>query len=69
MTKRNLQFHLHNDLNVLSEYPSCFTHGAEIYAMQEDRVVFIGLIEACKGWIKANEGKYLETTYKKLRLQ
>jgi len=53
------RFHLHTDLDILdNKYPMVLLSGAEIFAMQEDRVVFVGKIAECKSFIERNGDKF-----------
>ena len=47
--RRNLQVFVHDDLDVLFEnttMPESFRWSSEVYIMQEDRVIFLGLRKA-----------------------
>jgi hypothetical protein len=55
-----LQLHIHNDIESLFEYNiiSLAFYGAEIYIMQEDRIVFVGKQNIAEKFYNENNLKY-----------
>ena len=60
----NLSFHVHNDLELLTEYPIAFSVGEECYIMQENRVVFIGKCKEARIFIEMNNNEYKKDVWK-----
>ena len=65
MSNSDLRLHVHNDIELLTMYPLVFTHGAEAYVMQENRVVYIGRLDGLDEWVSVHEGTYCNDIYLK----
>jgi len=59
--ERDLRFHVHNDVELLTAYPLAFTVGAEGFVMQEDRVVHIGTLKGIESYMRFHEGEFCQS--------
>ena len=58
-THHDLRFFIYDDIELLAgKYPIYQLFNAEVFVMQEDRIVFIGSRKTCEYWIKLNENKF-----------
>ena len=57
----SLEFHVHSDVKYMALNTNCpfvFAAGADVYIMQQDRIVFVGSIYEAKSYIIRERGKY-----------
>jgi hypothetical protein len=57
----SLELHVHDDVKYMAFNTKCpfsFAAGADVYIMQQDRIVFVGGIKQAKGFIHREIGKY-----------
>jgi len=61
-----LELHVHDDLDFLFEntnIPLVFKQNAEVYIMQESRIVLVGTIERAMYFIVNNRGKIMKNCF------